>query len=75
MKAFTQLQNSLDQKAEALNQYLQSLSVRERVMVVFSCRVVLFCNSFYNCFFNRCDCWFRFVENACFGKPATKAFK
>ena len=36
MKAFTQLQNSLDQKAEALNQYLQSLSVRERVMVVFT---------------------------------------
>ncbi len=34
MKAFTQLQNSLDQKVEALNQYLQSLSVRERVMVV-----------------------------------------
>lgn len=64
MKAFTQLQNSLDQKAEALNQYLQSLSVRERVMVVFT-----------TVFFNRCDCWFRFVENACFGKPATKAFK
>ena len=36
MKAFTQLQNSLDQKAEALNQYLQSLSVRERVMMVFT---------------------------------------
>ena len=36
MKAFTQLQNRFDQAIENLNQYLQSLSVRERVMVVFT---------------------------------------
>ena len=36
MKALTSLQNSFDQKIEALNQYLQSLSVRERVMVIFT---------------------------------------
>ncbi|MFW2162561.1 type II secretion system protein GspM [Acinetobacter beijerinckii] len=36
MKALTALQNSLDQKTEALNQYLQSLSVRERMMVIFT---------------------------------------
>lgn len=36
MKALTSLQNSFDQKIETLNQYLQSLSVRERVMVNFS---------------------------------------
>ncbi|PKF32323.1 conserved hypothetical protein [Acinetobacter proteolyticus] len=36
MKAFTRLQNSFDQKIEALNEYLQSLSARERVMVVFT---------------------------------------
>ncbi|EPF80412.1 hypothetical protein GCM10025882_32810 [Acinetobacter gyllenbergii] len=36
MKAFTRLQNSFDQKVEALNEYLQSLSVRERVMVIFT---------------------------------------
>ena len=35
MKALTGLQNSFDQKIETLNQYLQSLSVRERVMVIF----------------------------------------
>ena len=36
MKALTSLQNSFDQKIEALNQYLQGLSVRERVMVIFT---------------------------------------
>lgn len=36
MKALTSLQNSFDQKIETLNQYLQSLSVRERVMVIFT---------------------------------------
>ncbi|MCM1958735.1 type II secretion system protein M [Acinetobacter modestus] len=36
MKALTGLQNSFDQKIETLNQYLQSLSVRERVMVIFT---------------------------------------
>lgn len=36
MKALTGLQNSFDQKIENLNQYLQSLSVRERVMVIFT---------------------------------------
>ncbi|ENW80838.1 hypothetical protein F909_02126 [Acinetobacter sp. ANC 3929] len=36
MKAFTRLQNSFDQKIEALNEYLQGLSVRERVMVIFT---------------------------------------
>ena len=36
MKALTRLQNSFDQKVEALNEYLQSLSVRERVMVIFT---------------------------------------
>ena len=36
MKAITVLQNSLDQKTEALNQYLQTLSVRERMMVIFT---------------------------------------
>lgn len=36
MKAFTRLQNSFDQKIEALNEYLQSLSARERVMVIFT---------------------------------------
>ena len=36
MKALTNLQNSFDQKIEALNQYLQGLSVRERVMVIFT---------------------------------------
>lgn len=36
MKALTGLQNSFDQKIEILNQYLQSLSVRERVMVIFT---------------------------------------
>lgn len=36
MKALTALQNSFDQKIETLNQYLQSLSVRERVMVIFT---------------------------------------
>lgn len=36
MKVLTQLQNSFDQKIEALNQYLQGLSVRERVMVIFT---------------------------------------
>ncbi|EPG38141.1 type II secretion system protein GspM [Acinetobacter colistiniresistens] len=34
MKALTRLQNSFDQKVEALNEYLQSLSARERVMVI-----------------------------------------
>ena len=34
MKALTRLQNSFDQKVEALNEYLQSLSSRERVMVI-----------------------------------------
>ena len=34
MKAFTGLQSYFDQKFEAINQYLQSLSVRERVMVI-----------------------------------------
>ncbi|GAB01114.1 type II secretion system protein GspM [Acinetobacter venetianus] len=36
MKAFTGIQNFFDQKVEAVNQYLQGLSVRERVMVVFT---------------------------------------
>ncbi len=36
MKAFTGIQNLFDQKVEAVNQYLQGLSVRERVMVVFT---------------------------------------
>lgn len=36
MKAFTGIQNFFDQKVEAVSQYLQSLSVRERVMVVFT---------------------------------------
>jgi len=36
MKALTSLQNSFDQKIEALKQYLQGLSVRERVMVIFT---------------------------------------
>ncbi|MEB3790378.1 type II secretion system protein GspM [Acinetobacter sp. IK40] len=36
MKALTRLQNSFDQKIEALNDYLQGLSVRERVMVIFT---------------------------------------
>ena len=36
MKALTQLQHRFEQKAEALNQYLQSLSMRERVMVIFT---------------------------------------
>ena len=36
MKALTGLQNSFDQKIETLNQYLQSLSIRERVMVIFT---------------------------------------
>ena len=36
MKALTGLQNSFYQKIETLNQYLQSLSVRERVMVIFT---------------------------------------
>ena len=36
MKAFTGIQNLFDQKVEAVNQYLQRLSVRERVMVVFT---------------------------------------
>ncbi|ERS00037.1 type II secretion system protein M [Acinetobacter sp. COS3] len=36
MKAFTGIQNFFDQKVEAVNQYLQRLSVRERVMVVFT---------------------------------------
>ncbi|ESK56956.1 type II secretion system protein GspM [Acinetobacter tjernbergiae] len=36
MKTLTSLQNSFDQKIEALNQYLQGLSVRERVMVIFT---------------------------------------
>jgi general secretion pathway protein M len=36
MKAITVLQNSLDQKTEALNQYLQTLSIRERMMVIFT---------------------------------------
>ncbi|NNP69225.1 type II secretion system protein GspM [Acinetobacter sp. Ac_5812] len=36
MKALTRLQNSFDQKIEALNEYLQGLSVRERVMVIFT---------------------------------------
>ncbi len=41
MKALTRLQNSLDQKAEALNEYLQGLSARERIMVVFTAIFVL----------------------------------
>lgn len=36
MKMMTQLQYRFDQKIEALNQYLQSLSVRERIMVIFT---------------------------------------
>ncbi|ENV37587.1 type II secretion system protein M [Acinetobacter venetianus] len=36
MKAFTGIKNLFDQKVEAVSQYLQSLSVRERVMVVFT---------------------------------------
>jgi general secretion pathway protein M len=36
MKALTRLQNYFDQKIETLNQYLQGLSVRERVMVIFT---------------------------------------
>ncbi|MCH7338442.1 type II secretion system protein GspM [Acinetobacter higginsii] len=36
MKALTRLQNRFDQKIEALNEYLQGLSVRERVMVIFT---------------------------------------
>ena len=36
MKAFTGIQNLFDQKVEAVSQYLQRLSVRERVMVVFT---------------------------------------
>lgn len=36
MKAFTGIQNFFDQKVEAVSQYLQRLSVRERVMVVFT---------------------------------------
>ncbi|HIQ35267.1 MULTISPECIES: type II secretion system protein GspM [Acinetobacter] len=36
MKAFTGIKNLFDQKVEAVSQYLQRLSVRERVMVVFT---------------------------------------
>lgn len=36
MKALTQIQNFFDQKVEALDQYLQALSVRERIMVIFT---------------------------------------
>ncbi|MBP6190881.1 MAG: type II secretion system protein M [Acinetobacter sp.] len=36
MKALMQLQQRFEQKKEALNQYLQSLSMRERVMVIFT---------------------------------------
>lgn len=36
MKALTQLQNFVDQKVELIDQYLQRLSPRERVMVIFT---------------------------------------
>ena len=36
MKVLTQFQNSFDQKAERIHQYLQSLSTRERIMVIFT---------------------------------------
>jgi len=41
MKAFEQIQQSLDQRAEKIADYLERLSLRERIMVVSAAIVVI----------------------------------